>query len=140
MVVDSGAIAHLAQLVGSSDAKLKRQIFSALSQISKHSLELAEMVVEAELFPAVLISLKGTCVQFLFPSSLCTHMYTMYTTHYSLSHSFLDPPPSFSPIFYMYMCTCVHVYMYMYVSLYIHTCIEMCVYMHIRTCIYYIYM
>ena len=29
-------------------------MFSALSQIAKHSVDLAEMVVEAEIFPAVL--------------------------------------------------------------------------------------
>lgn len=34
------------------------QVFSALSQISKHTVELAELVVEAEIFPAVLSSLK----------------------------------------------------------------------------------
>ena len=33
-------------------------MFSALSQIAKHSVDLAEMVVEAEIFPAVLSSLK----------------------------------------------------------------------------------
>ena len=33
-------------------------MFSALSQISKHSVDLAEMVVEAEIFPAVLTCLK----------------------------------------------------------------------------------
>ena len=38
----------------------QRQVFSALSQISKHSVDLAEMVVEAEVFPAILTSLKGT--------------------------------------------------------------------------------
>ena len=58
-VVDAGAIAHLAQLVGSKDAKLKRQLFSALSQVAKHTVELAELVVEAEIFPSVLSSLKG---------------------------------------------------------------------------------
>ena len=36
----------------------QRQVFSALSQISKHSVDLAEMVVEAEIFPAVLTCLK----------------------------------------------------------------------------------
>jgi hypothetical protein len=50
---------HLAKLIESPDAKLKRQVFSALSQISKHSVELAEMVNEAEIFPAILKSLKG---------------------------------------------------------------------------------
>ena len=37
---------------------LQRQVFSALSQIAKHSVDLAEMVVEAEIFPAVLQCLK----------------------------------------------------------------------------------
>eukprot|EP00063_Salmo_salar_P037781 XP_014012616.1 PREDICTED: sperm-associated antigen 6-like [Salmo salar] len=57
-VVDTGAIAHLAQMILNPDAKLKRQVFSALSQISKHSVDLAEMVVEAEIFPAVLACLR----------------------------------------------------------------------------------
>ena len=33
-------------------------MFSALSQISKHTVELAELVVEAEVFPTMLNSLK----------------------------------------------------------------------------------
>lgn len=37
---------------------IQRQVFSALSQIAKHSVDLAEMVVEAEIFPAVLTCLK----------------------------------------------------------------------------------
>jgi len=36
----------------------QRQVFSALSQIAKHSVDLAEMVVEADVFPSVLTSLK----------------------------------------------------------------------------------
>ena len=59
-VVDAGAIAHLAHLTLNPDSKLKRQVFSALSQISKHSVELAEMVVEAEIFPNILTCLKDT--------------------------------------------------------------------------------
>lgn len=35
-------------------------MFSALGQISRHSLELAELVVEAEIFPSALLSLKDT--------------------------------------------------------------------------------
>lgn len=38
----------------------QRQVFSALSQISKHSVDLAEMVVEADIFPAVLSCLKDS--------------------------------------------------------------------------------
>uniref|UniRef100_A0A3B5LGF9 Uncharacterized protein n=1 Tax=Xiphophorus couchianus TaxID=32473 RepID=A0A3B5LGF9_9TELE len=37
---------------------IQRQVFSALSQISKHSIGLAEMVVEAEVFPAAFVSLN----------------------------------------------------------------------------------
>ncbi len=82
-VVDAGAIAHLAQMILNPDAKLKvnklvflvlfcfvyvtnysiskqRQVFSALSQIAKHSVDLAEMVVEAEIFPASFACLKDS--------------------------------------------------------------------------------
>jgi len=37
---------------------MQRQVFSALSQIAKHNVDLAEMVVEADIFPSVLTSLK----------------------------------------------------------------------------------
>ena len=40
------------------EPKLKRQIFSALSQIAKHTVDLAEMVVESQVYPAALVSLK----------------------------------------------------------------------------------
>jgi len=36
----------------------QRQVFSALSQIAKHNVDLAEMVVEADVFPSVLTCLK----------------------------------------------------------------------------------
>ena len=36
----------------------QRQVYSALSQISKHSVELAELVVEAEVFPTIFKCLK----------------------------------------------------------------------------------
>lgn len=35
-------------------------MYSALSQISKHTVELAELVVEAEIFPTILSSLKDS--------------------------------------------------------------------------------
>lgn len=41
-------------------------MFSALSQIAKHSVDLAEMVVEAEIFPAVLNCLKGIRMKYYF--------------------------------------------------------------------------
>ena len=59
-VVDAGAIAFLAPLVQNADAKLKRQVCSALAQIAKHSLDLAEVVVDGEIFPPVLTCLKDT--------------------------------------------------------------------------------
>merc|ERR1712216_890100 len=40
------------------DAKLKRQVCSCLAQIAKHSVDLAEVVVEAEIFPNILNCLK----------------------------------------------------------------------------------
>lgn len=42
------------------DLYVQRQVFSALSQIAKHNVDLAEMVVEADIFPSVLTSLKDT--------------------------------------------------------------------------------
>lgn len=39
---------------------VQRQVFSALSQIAKHNVDLAEMVVEADIFPSVLTSLKDS--------------------------------------------------------------------------------
>jgi hypothetical protein len=44
--------------VVSPDAKLKRQVCAALGQIAKHSVDLAEVVVEAEVFPNILMCLK----------------------------------------------------------------------------------
>ena len=41
------------------DAKLKGQVLSCLAQISKHSVELAELVVEAEIFPGTVVLLAN---------------------------------------------------------------------------------
>eukprot|EP00983_Pelagomonas_calceolata_P118088 1160470-Pelagomonas_calceolata.AAC.6 len=78
-IVDAGAVAYLAPLVINQDAKLKRQsrsptagllmtsehvksveriVCCALSQIAKHSVDLAEVVVGAEIFPKILTCLK----------------------------------------------------------------------------------
>ena len=57
-VVDAGAVAYLAPLIISQDAKLKRQVCCSLSQIAKHSVDLAEVVVGAEIFPKILTCLK----------------------------------------------------------------------------------
>lgn len=51
-------IAYLAPLILHKDAKLKRQVLSCLGSIAKHSVELAELVVEAEVINPVLTRLK----------------------------------------------------------------------------------
>lgn len=40
------------------DAKLRRQVCSALSQIAKHTVDLAETVVDGEIFPEALNCLR----------------------------------------------------------------------------------
>lgn len=57
-MVDAGAVAYLAPLITSNDSRLKRQVCSALGQVAKHSVDLAEVVVEAEIFPKILTCLK----------------------------------------------------------------------------------
>ena len=51
---------HAMQFVISSDLSLFRclQVCSALGQIAKHSVDLAEVVVEAEVFPKCLTCLR----------------------------------------------------------------------------------
>ena len=54
----AGAVAYLAPLILNQDPKLKRQVCCALAQIAKHSVDMAEVVVEAEVFPKILTCLK----------------------------------------------------------------------------------
>ena len=54
----AGAVAYLAPLVLNQEPKLKRQVCCALAQIAKHSVDMAEVVVEAEVFPKILTCLK----------------------------------------------------------------------------------
>ena len=51
-------MAYLRPGIVSPDGKLKRQVCSCLAQICKHSVDLAEVVVEAEIFPQILNLLK----------------------------------------------------------------------------------
>ncbi|KAJ3193045.1 Sperm-associated antigen 6 [Entophlyctis luteolus] len=51
-------IPFISPLLENSDAKLRRQVCSALSQIAKHSVDLAETVVDGEIFPNALNCLK----------------------------------------------------------------------------------
>jgi hypothetical protein len=57
-VVDAGAVLLLAKDISNTDAQLKRQVSSCLSQIAKHTVELAEVVVEADVLPQILECLK----------------------------------------------------------------------------------
>lgn len=57
-MVGAGAVAYLAPLVLKQEPKLKRQVCCALAQIAKHSVDMAEVVVEAEVFPKILTCLK----------------------------------------------------------------------------------
>ena len=57
-MVDQGAVPYLAALIAHPDAHLKRQVCSCLGQIAKHTVDLAEVVVEAEIFPRILNCLK----------------------------------------------------------------------------------
>jgi 3-methyladenine DNA glycosylase AlkD len=45
-------------LLNNPDPKLRRQVCSCLSQIAKHTVDLVETVVDAEIFPNVLLCLK----------------------------------------------------------------------------------
>ena len=76
VVVDAGSVPHLTNLIQHPDSKLKRQVLldvlsssqrvlasvcqvaSCLSQIAKHSVDLAEVVVEGEVFPKMFNNLK----------------------------------------------------------------------------------
>lgn len=51
-------MAYLAPLILKQEPKLKRQVCCALAQIAKHSVDMAEVVVEAEVFPKILTCLK----------------------------------------------------------------------------------
>ncbi len=57
-MVDANTIAFIAPLLSNPDSKLRRQVCSALSQIAKHTVDLAETVVDGEIFPNVLTCLK----------------------------------------------------------------------------------
>ena len=59
-MVDAGAVPFLSALIPHHDAQLKRQVCSCLANIARHTIDLAEHVVEAEIFPKILYRLKDT--------------------------------------------------------------------------------
>lgn len=54
----AGAVGYIAPQVLNHDVKVKRQACCLLAQLAKHSLELAEVVVEADIFPKIYVCLK----------------------------------------------------------------------------------
>lgn len=59
-MVDAGAVPFLAQLINHQDSQLKRQVCSCLANIARHTLDLAEAVVENDIFPKILYKFKDT--------------------------------------------------------------------------------
>ena len=57
-VVDAGAVPFLTQLINHQDAQLKRQVCSCLANIARHTQDLADNVVNNDIFPKILYKLK----------------------------------------------------------------------------------
>ncbi len=54
------AITKISPLISHADSKIRKQSLQTLCQIAKHSVDLAESVIDAEIFPNALICLKDT--------------------------------------------------------------------------------
>ena len=78
-VVDAGAVAYLAPLISHPDAKLKRQVCCTLAHIAKHSVDLAEVVVEAEVFPNILNCLKDADIMVRKNAAMCIREVSKHT-------------------------------------------------------------
>ena len=104
-VVDAGAVAYLAPLINHpgtthpytlyhthiyapswswppinhSDAKLKRQVCGTLAHIAKHSVDLAEVVVEAEIFPNILNCLRDIDTMVRKNGAMCVREVSKHT-------------------------------------------------------------
>lgn len=70
---------YLSPLITHNDSKLKRQVCSCLAQIAKHSVDLAEVVVEAEIFPRILLCLKDIDIQVRKNSATCIREVARHT-------------------------------------------------------------
>ncbi|RYG53897.1 hypothetical protein EON66_07885 [archaeon] len=81
--MDAGAVAYLAPLISHDDSKLKRQVCSCLAQIAKHSVDLAEVVVEAEIFPRILTCLKDLDVNVRKNAATCVREVAKHTPELS---------------------------------------------------------
>lgn len=78
-VVDAGAVAYLAPLISHPDAKLKRQVCCTLAHIAKHSVDLAEVVVEAEIFPNILNCLRDADTMVRKNAAMCIREVSKHT-------------------------------------------------------------
>jgi hypothetical protein len=54
------AITKISPLISHPDSKIRKQSLQCLCQIAKHSVDLAESVIDSEIFPNALICLKDT--------------------------------------------------------------------------------
>jgi len=57
-VVDAGAVPYLVPMIQHADAKLKRHVCACLAHIAKHTVDLAEVVVEQEVVPKIFVCLR----------------------------------------------------------------------------------
>ena len=55
----AGALPYLSSLINHQDNNLKRHVCNCLAQISKHNVDLAEIVVSHGIFPTILNCLKN---------------------------------------------------------------------------------
>lgn len=56
--MDAGAVPFLSALIQHHDAKLKEHVCNCLANIARHTIDLAEVVSEAEIFPKIFYKLK----------------------------------------------------------------------------------
>jgi 3-methyladenine DNA glycosylase AlkD len=72
-------VAYLAPLISHPDAKLKRQVCCTLAHIAKHSVDLAEVVVEAEIFPNILNCLRDADTMVRKNAAMCIREVSKHT-------------------------------------------------------------
>jgi len=73
-------VPYLAALISHPDAQLKRYVCQCLAQIAKHTVDLAEVVVEAEIFPRIFNCLKDIDVQVRKNAATCIREIAKQTT------------------------------------------------------------
>jgi hypothetical protein len=79
-VIDAHAISKIAPLMSSEDSRLEQQVVCTLSHIAKHSIDAAELVVEAGIFPRGLEFLKD-------PDQPLTRKWSAALVHATVKHT-----------------------------------------------------